>query len=162
MGSVLMFCSIRSIAESFRTTRKFAHIRFLSSMRSKMSFQVLQPTVSFPASLERAFMRFFSSMSSHVNDQHVLSFERLLLSIAFLPLTHKALLVGVYVIVGDVLDQVFLGPVFFITVGPVAVSLDEVRLLLAVGITVEVPTHGASFQLNLMLFFVIHGAGDNI
>ena len=51
----------------------------------------------------RAFMRFLSSVSSHMNHQHVLSLEWLLLSWTISPLTDETLLVGVDVVIGDML-----------------------------------------------------------
>ena len=50
-------------------------------------------------------MRLPPGVSSHVNHQHVLGFERLLLSRTVLPLTYETLLVGVDVVIGDVLKQ---------------------------------------------------------
>ena len=49
-------------------------------------------------------MGFFSSVSSHVDDQHVLRLERLLLSTALSPLADKRLLVCVDVVVRNVLQ----------------------------------------------------------
>lgn len=43
-------------------------------------------------------------MSPHMNHQHVLRLERLLLARAVLPLAYETLLVGVDVVVGDVLQ----------------------------------------------------------
>ena len=51
----------------------------------------------------RASMWFFSGVPSHVNDQHVLSFEGLLLSAAVLPLTNESLLVHPDVVVVQML-----------------------------------------------------------
>ena len=48
-------------------------------------------------------MGFLSSVSSHVDDQHVLRLERLLLSTALSPLADKRLLVRVDVVVRNVL-----------------------------------------------------------
>lgn len=50
-----------------------------------------------------ALVRFLSGMSAHVDDKHVLSFKRPLFSRAVLPVTHKLLLLSVYVLVIDVL-----------------------------------------------------------
>ena len=49
-------------------------------------------------------MGFLSSVSSHVDDQHVLRLERLLLSTALSPLADKRLLVCVDVVVRNVLQ----------------------------------------------------------
>ena len=49
-------------------------------------------------------MGFLSSVSSHVDDQHVLRLERLLLPTALSPLADKRLLVRVDVVVCNVLQ----------------------------------------------------------
>ena len=49
-------------------------------------------------------MGFLSSVSSHVDDQHVLRLERLLLSAALSPLADERLLVRVDVVVCNVLQ----------------------------------------------------------
>ena len=54
-------------------------------------------------STHRALVGFLSSVSSHVNDQHVLRLERLLLSTALSPLADEGLLVRVDVVVRNVL-----------------------------------------------------------
>ena len=53
-------------------------------------------------------MGFFSSVSSHVDDQHVLRLERLLLATALSPLADKRLLVCVDVVVRNVLKIGFI------------------------------------------------------
>ena len=50
-------------------------------------------------------MGFLSSVSSHVNDQHVLRLERLLLSTALSPLADEGLLVRMDVVVRNVLQK---------------------------------------------------------
>ena len=50
-------------------------------------------------------MRFFSGVPSHVDYQHVLSFEGFLLSGTVLPLANEAFLVGVYVVIRNVLKN---------------------------------------------------------
>lgn len=50
-------------------------------------------------------MWLLSCVSSHVNHQHVLGFERSLLSRALLPVTHKLLFLSVDVLVVDVLNK---------------------------------------------------------
>ena len=67
-----MFGSIGSVAKGLSASRMFAHVRFFSSMRPQMSFEVLESAVSLAAPFERAFMGFFAGVTSHVNDQHVL------------------------------------------------------------------------------------------
>ena len=52
----------------------------------------------------RALVGFFSSVSSHVDNQHVLRLERLLLSTALSPLADERLLVCVDVVVRNVLQ----------------------------------------------------------
>ncbi len=52
MRPILMFGSIRSVAEGLWTPRKFTDIRLLPGMGSNVSLQILQPTVGFIASLE--------------------------------------------------------------------------------------------------------------
>ena len=52
----------------------------------------------------RALVGFLSSVSSHVDDQHVLRLERLLLSTALSPLADEGLLVRVDVVVCNVLQ----------------------------------------------------------
>ena len=49
-------------------------------------------------------MRFFSSVSPHMHDQHVLRLEGLLLSAAVFPLTDERLLVHPDVVVVQVLE----------------------------------------------------------
>ena len=56
----------------------------------------------------RAVMRLFSCVPSHVNDQHVLRLEGLLLPGAALPLTHEGLLVAADVLVVQVLQHSYL------------------------------------------------------
>lgn len=53
----------------------------------------------------RALVGFFSSVPSHVDHQHVLGLEGLLLSGAILPSAHKLLLLSVDVVVVDVLKR---------------------------------------------------------
>lgn len=53
-------------------------------------------------------VRFFTGVPSHVHDQHVLSLEGFFLPRALLPAANKALLVGVYVIVVDMLHEIVL------------------------------------------------------
>ena len=55
-------------------------------------------------STHRALVGFLSSVSSHVDDQHVLRLERLLLSTALSPLADERLLVCVDVVVRNVLQ----------------------------------------------------------
>ncbi len=55
--------------------------------------------------LYRALVRFFPSMPAHVDHQHVLCLEGLLLSRAFLPPTHKLLLLPMDVVIVDVLEK---------------------------------------------------------
>ena len=55
-------------------------------------------------STHRALVGFLSSVSSHVDDQHVLRLERLLLSTALSPLADEGLLVRVDVVVRNVLQ----------------------------------------------------------
>jgi hypothetical protein len=86
----------------------------------------------------RAFMRFFTGMPSHMNHQHILSLEGLLLSRAFLPSTNEDLLVGMNVIGIDVLDEFFLGAELKGASGPVAISLDEVIRLVLVPFVIPV------------------------
>lgn len=50
-----------------------------------------------------ALVRFLSGVSAHVDDKHVLRFEGPLFSRAVLPVTHKLLLLSVYVLIIDVL-----------------------------------------------------------
>ena len=50
-------------------------------------------------------MRLLPGVSSHVHHQHVLGLEGLRLPAALLPLAHEALLVGVDVVIGDVLQN---------------------------------------------------------
>lgn len=69
-----------------------------------MRFEVFQPRVSFVASLECALVRFFASMPSHVDYQHVLRLERLLVTLTLLPSTHVSLLVRLNVILVDVVN----------------------------------------------------------
>lgn len=52
VGSVLMFGPIGRVAERFATTWEFTHVRFLTGMRSQMSFQVLQTRIRFRTSLK--------------------------------------------------------------------------------------------------------------
>ena len=51
----------------------------------------------------RAFMRFLPGMSPHMNDQHVLSFEWLLLSRTIFPLTNETFLICMNMVIWDVL-----------------------------------------------------------
>ena len=51
----------------------------------------------------RALVRLLPGVSAHVNDEHVLCLERLLLAAAFPPLADKRLLVCVDVVVRNVL-----------------------------------------------------------
>ena len=60
-------------------------------MRSKMGLEVLQSGIGFGAIFEGALMRLFSRVPSHVNHQHVLSFEGFFLPGAILPLADKGL-----------------------------------------------------------------------
>lgn len=53
----------------------------------------------------RALVGFFSSVPSHVDHQHVLGLEGLLLSGTILPSAHKLLLLSVDVVVVDVLER---------------------------------------------------------
>ena len=74
----------------------------------------------------RALVRFLSCMPSHMNYQHVLSFEGLFVTRAFLPATNKTFLIGVNMIVVDMLDKVVLRGKFLITIPPVTMGLDEI------------------------------------
>lgn len=76
----------------------------------------------------RASMRFLASVSSHMDYEHVLSFEWFLRPWAGLPLADKQLLVGSYVIVVQMFDQVVLGPEFFITTPPMTMGLHKIWL----------------------------------
>lgn len=66
-------------------------------------------------------------MPSHVHHQHVLRFERFLVSGTILPLTHERFFVRLYVVVDYVLDQHGLSLEFQIAVLPMTVGLDEIR-----------------------------------
>ncbi len=50
-------------------------------------------------------MRLFSSMSSQMNDQHVLGFKGFLLSSAILPLANEVLLVGSDMVIVEMLQS---------------------------------------------------------
>ena len=49
------------------------------------------------------FVRFFASMSSHMNHQHILGLERLLFPATLTPATYKSLLVGLDMVLIDML-----------------------------------------------------------
>ena len=55
------------------------------------------------ATTHRTLVRLLAGMPPHVDDQHVLGFERLLLPVAVHPAAHKRLLVCLDVILVDVL-----------------------------------------------------------
>lgn len=55
-----------------------------------------------------AFMRFLSSVPSHMNNQHVLSFKRLFLPRTILPSTNETLFIRVNVIIVDMFDEFIL------------------------------------------------------
>lgn len=84
---------------------------------------------NFSIYIYRALVRFLASVSAHVDDQHVLRFERLLLSGTLLPAADETLLVGMNVVVVDVLDEVVLSGEFLVAVAPVAVRFDKVTRL---------------------------------
>ena len=52
VSSVLMFGPVGGVAEGFAASGEFAHVRFLSRMRPKMSLQILETRVSLGASLK--------------------------------------------------------------------------------------------------------------
>ena len=53
----------------------------------------------------RTLVRLLAGVPPHVDDQHVLGFERLLLPVAVHPAAHKRLLVGLDVVLVDVLQN---------------------------------------------------------
>jgi hypothetical protein len=70
-------------------------------------------TKNFPAGTKEYFthgtlVRFFSSMSSHMHNQHVLSFKRFFFSRAFFPTANKTFFVSVYMIVVDMFYEIIL------------------------------------------------------
>lgn len=70
-------------------------------------------------------MRFFASVTTHVNDQHILSLERFFVPRTSLPATHKRLLVAVNMISVDVTDELILRKEFEATTSPMAVCFEE-------------------------------------
>ena len=79
-------------------------------------------------------MRLLARVPPHVNDEHVLGFERFFVAGTFLPAADEAFLVGVDVVVVDVLDQIVLGGEIFVAVLPVAVGFDEITRFVLHGI----------------------------
>ena len=76
MRSVLVFGSIGGVTEGLCAPGMFAHVRFFSRVRPQMSFEVLEPTVSFAAAFERAFVRLLAGVAPHVHHQHILRLEK--------------------------------------------------------------------------------------
>lgn len=111
----------------------------------------------------RAFMRFLARMSTHVNDQHVLSFEWFLFAGAFLPATDETLFVGVNVVVVDVFHQIVLCGEFFVAIAPVAMRFNEIAWLVLHRVTrsiVTVVVHRfATVQMMMVMVTVFAGHG---
>jgi len=61
-------------------------------------------------------------------------------------------------VIGDMLDQIILSSIFSITVFPMAVGFNKVRLLLAICIFLN----KTLLQLYPRFIIIINGAGDNI
>lgn len=70
-------------------------------------------------------MRFFTRVSPHVNDQHVLRLERLFIARTRLPSTHKRLLVAMNVVGVDVSDEFVLGEKLESAASPVTVRFEK-------------------------------------
>lgn len=70
-------------------------------------------------------MRFFASVPAHVNDQHVLRFERLFISRACLPPTHKRLFVAVNVIGVNMANEFILREKLETATSPMAIRFEE-------------------------------------
>lgn len=126
MRSVLMFRSVASVTESFAAPWILAGIWFLTGVRSEMSFEVFQSRVSFEATLKGTLVRFFSRVSSHMYDQHILSLKGFFFSGTFLPAANETFLVGVYMIVVDVFYEIILRRKLKTAVPPVTIRLDEI------------------------------------
>ena len=100
-----MFGPITCISKCFGTSRKLTRIRFLSCMTSKMCLLILEARVCFVATLKSTLVRFFSRVSSHVNNQHVLCFKRFPVSRTISPTTDVTFLVALDVIFFKMLDK---------------------------------------------------------
>lgn len=133
VSPVLMFRAIAGIAERLAATGILAGVRLFSGMRSQVRFQVLQSRVGFEAAFKlepdigtlgsmywkvnclfvisntyRTLVRLFSGVSSHMHDQHVLSFKWLFFPRAFFPTADEAFLICVDMIVIDMFHQIIL------------------------------------------------------
>ena len=52
MGSVLMLCSVRSVAEGLGAAGELAHVRLLARVGAEVGLEVLQPAVRLLAALK--------------------------------------------------------------------------------------------------------------
>lgn len=72
-----------------------------------------------------ALMRLLASMTAHVNDKHVLSFERFFVARASLPAADKRFLIAVNMIGVDVTDKLILREEFEAAASPMTVRFEE-------------------------------------
>lgn len=103
-----------------------------------MCFLVLESGVGFGASLKCALVRLFACVSSHVHDQHVLSFEWFSFTRTVSPAADETLLVVFDVILFQMFDKFFLCPEFPAAVLPFAVRLNQISGLIVVFVVVVV------------------------
>lgn len=116
----LVFCSVAGVAEGLEAARMLTDVGFLSCMAPQVDLQVLQTGKCLRAALKHAFVRFFSGVDPHVDEQLVPSVEGFVASDAASPETCKLLpfpLVNVHLL--DMPHQLFLAAVAGAAVDPV-------------------------------------------